>query len=351
MFDDIDFHSALSRSKLQRKILLVDVTASGSALSQVWVESLVIEMVRERAIAIQLDVDAQDVARQFGLQSVPTVIAFLEGREVDRLTNPQNSLELIAWIEDLVDCGIIGQDGPVDDQSLEAMRSQVVANPENMQLRMEFARMLGLVGTLEEATTEYLWLWKHMMEFQPSMSGVRHSYLVQDLKRLVRRHDPARTALVTLRDQVTPPLDREPEITTFHDWLSLNQALGDSSQSVRWFDSVCKTLPPTVRDRRLVDLLEVEIIPLLIAEHRWAEAGSLFLNPLVTLRKAADNRARFESPSLREAFVRRFRKVATELAKALHAANRIDDERALVEEARRLDTSEEMTAMLSYLSG
>jgi hypothetical protein len=37
------------------------------------------------------------------------------------------------------------------------MRRNVAASPEDMQLRMSFARKLFEVGLLDEATTEYVW--------------------------------------------------------------------------------------------------------------------------------------------------------------------------------------------------
>jgi len=52
-----------------------------------------------RVVFLKVDVDAEEeLAARFGVRTVPTLISFLDGREVERAVNPQSR----ALIEDLI---------------------------------------------------------------------------------------------------------------------------------------------------------------------------------------------------------------------------------------------------------
>jgi len=242
----------------------------------------------------------------------------------------------------------------VDESALEAKRAEAAANPHDMRVRLDLARLLTSAEYFEEATAVHVWFWEHALENQPEMAGVRRSYFARDLENLIARHAPARGAITTLRDQVAPPSDREPELEAFSDWVCLNRVLGCDNDTLRWFDEVYKTLPVSGRLSRVLD---VHVRPLLHAEGRLAEGGALLGDPLAMLARAVESRARIDPqvfarfPSdhaaIRELGAKRLRGTAVYLVRALHAAGRTVDVRAVVDEARRLDPSKEMSSALA----
>src|SRR6185295_14207917 len=107
VFSDLSFDDALAKSKDQKKIFLVDATASWCQPCQhmdrtTWVDGNVIAAIGERAIAIQFDVDEhQELAKKLSVRAMPTVIAFKGGEEIDRITGVRAPAAFVAWLEGL----------------------------------------------------------------------------------------------------------------------------------------------------------------------------------------------------------------------------------------------------------
>jgi len=77
-----------------------------------------------------------------------------------------------------------------------------------VESRWALARGHRSAGRLDEATEEYAWLWKHMVEYDPATYGVRHTFLVKEIELLVAAHRPARERFTEIRGAVTPPETR-----------------------------------------------------------------------------------------------------------------------------------------------
>ena len=71
--------------------------------------------------------------------------------------------------------------------------------PDLNRIRDE-ANNLTQRGRYEEALQRYLWYYNHALEYEPSMSGVRLSFLLSDWTELARRYPKAKNALVEIRD-------------------------------------------------------------------------------------------------------------------------------------------------------
>src|SRR5262245_41251160 len=78
-------------------------------------------------------------------------------------------------------------------------------DPADVRARLGFARELTRTGRYDEALVEHIWLWEHMLEYDPAMVGVRSSFFADDLQTLVNEHAPARVAVGELRDRAAPP--------------------------------------------------------------------------------------------------------------------------------------------------
>lgn len=351
LFTDVDFDTALELAKSSGKLLLVDATASWCGPCQTmdrttWVAPSVVEALGRRAIAIQLDVDTSTVVTErLRIRAMPTVVAFRDGAEIDRVVGLQRPGELLAWIDGL----------ERGETSLQRARTQASAAPTNVQVRMSFARSLVEAGELGEATTEYVWLWMHMLEHEPTMIGVRHSFLLAELKELVSRHPPARDAFAALRDAAAPPAEGMPSRDALRDWFTLNEVLDDKLATLAWFDVVRTRLDAT---SPLVPVVELRVVPMLIESGRWNDVAALYPAPRATLAETAQRNARAmeyvppeHADRLRQHMAESLRETAARLVRALREAGRIDEANAVIEDARGLDDSVEMEAALADGAG
>lgn len=340
IFGELDFAAARDRSAAEGKILIVDATARWCGPCQVmdrttWIDPSVFAWVREHALAIQIDVDAQkDLARELRIEAMPTIIAFVDGLEFDRVAGARRPKELLAWLDGVVH----------GEKSLLVYPRRARGQPEKMMPRIDAADALLEAGRHEDALAEYLWLWQHMLEHDQALYGVRLSHFANQLKTLVKAYPAARQAVGELRDRAMPPVSGPIEVDTLQDWTCLNAVLDEQRRTLAWYDG----LAPRTRVQ-LARLLEIEIIPLLVAADRWADAGAAYDDPLATLERRAEQLA-FMAKTGRSDLVEYARnqlpKVAAEILRALCAAGRTSDAESVERRARELDPSAQMVAAL-----
>jgi hypothetical protein len=319
---------AMERAQSEKRLLLIYTTASSPALQVRWVERL-----GDQVITVRIDSDVETMS-ELEITPSSTIVAFLDGREVDRLVGVQDPDAIVSWLNQL----------PGGAPAIETLRSRIAANPKDMDARMELAGALRATRLFHDATVEYLWLWEHMAEHQPDMIGVRNSFLVSEIQELVMLHPPARAAISRVRDGAAPVTYSD--LSQFEDWLLLNESLGESDTVLAWFDTVYKVLPS---NPGIDELVEQHVIPLLMAEDRWGDAGALYAKPIEHLTRAVELRtwAQEKGIGAREASVRVFRKTACEIARALSAAGRLAEAGAIVEAAERIDDSKELSSELA----
>jgi hypothetical protein len=201
---------------------------------------------------------------------MPTIIAFRDGQEFDRVVGEPSPEALLAWLDgvragereiDRLRAAASGPDGSVD-----------------VRARLDLARKLLSSGALDAATAELLWLWEHMLEHEPSMHGVRLSFVLGDMSRLARQHEPAREAFVALRDRRGAAIEgKGADRRTLIDWVHLNEMLDEPEATLAWYDRV--------RDEpdgaELVSYVDRQLFTLLVDADRWADAGAVYAEPVV----------------------------------------------------------------------
>lgn len=347
IFQRLELGAARERAVTERKLLLVDATAEWCGPCKMmdrttWVDPDVVTWVRDHAIAVQIDVDAhKDFAHQLRIMAMPTIIAFVDGAEVDRVVGAKKPNELLAWLDGVTK----------GETSLTIQQRRVQQEPADIDARLTLASELTRAGRYDEAITEHVWLWEHMLEHAPSMYGVRKSFFARDLTTLVNAYAPARAAISAMRDRAAPTEESAVAVESFRDWVCLNGVLGEAERSLVWYDA----LPATRRAGLDSGLIEHDIIPLLIETARWADAGALYGNPLATLDRAAEILSRTEAmanepdlpPGLIARSRRSFRKRVAQLIHALRAAGRDADGDAVERRARQVDSSEEMISAIA----
>jgi len=102
------------------------------------------------------------------------------------------------------------------------------------------AKAMLKAGQYSEAAESYVWLWNNMEEHEPSMRGVRVSFMARDLHTLVQANPSARTAFAQLRDKAWLAIEQataqnETDHAMLRDWIVLcDKVLNDSARVLDW---------------------------------------------------------------------------------------------------------------------
>ncbi|HEV8167296.1 MAG TPA: thioredoxin family protein, partial [Actinomycetota bacterium] len=253
--------------------LIVDATARWCQPCKLmdrttWRDPGVEAWIAGHAVAIQVDVDADEaIARELAIGAMPTVIAIREGKEQDRVVGYRTAAALLEWLSGL----------ERGESSIDQLRRSIPDPDRDMQGRLRVAQALLHARRLDEAASEYVWLWHNIARVEPGMLGVRVSFMAGAIATLVEQHDGARAQFTALRDgaEAQAGRDRADRDARF-DWLVLNEVLGDDERTVAWFDAVKHD--PSQAD--VVEHAAHRLVPKLEERERWADIGRIYRDPL-----------------------------------------------------------------------
>jgi len=143
----------------------------------------------------------------------------------------------------------------------------------NARERFDHATQLVEAGEYADATRELVWLWDHMLDEEPSLYGVRGSYLVGWMKHLADLDENARCEFTALRDKLTHEIHKDsPDLHVVADWFNLNDKLLEDHDSIgKWIDRLLSTDP----EPDLMRVFRKTIHKWLCSHARWADAGRL----------------------------------------------------------------------------
>lgn len=105
VFAAMGFEQAQTSAQTGGKLLLVKVSADWCPPCQAmnrdtFVDAGVVDWLTANAVTIEVDADREgELARELGVQALPTLIAFRGGREVSRREGYLNGGELIDWLK------------------------------------------------------------------------------------------------------------------------------------------------------------------------------------------------------------------------------------------------------------
>lgn len=345
IFSDKSFADAVAASKTPGKITVVKATAEWCAPCKrmdktTFVDEKVIKWFGDHGLIIEFDVDKdRQLAADLNVRAMPTTIAFKEGKEVDRVVGYRDAAGLLGWLE-RVRTGVAAGDG---------VTATIEKTPEDlskltMSARMQRASSLVAAGKAAEAADEYVWLWENMAKRDPAMVGVRGSFLVSDIQKLIAQHPPARDQFVAVRDRNwnSYQANRE-DLNAFSDWMSLNSLLREDDKTLAWFDAARKDPAQSEALLRATGRLET----ILVKQGRLADVASLYADPLEPVRTHARMKAEFydkmgddeNSRNVREVNAQAFRTRVGNLYAALLLSQRDDDARKVAAEALKVDDS------------
>jgi hypothetical protein len=240
---------------------------------------------------------------------------------------------------------------------------------DEMSRRLNAAEELSKAGRHEEATAEFVWLWENIDRIEPSMQGVRVSFMAHEIRALVDKHEPARERFSAIRDRAAALADVDLDTARLRfDWIVLNEVLSEQERTLAWFDEVKNDSRYAV----MLDRCAHRLIGLLKDRERFADIGRLYRDPVATLVKKhrnllpppditaepppdVDDKVRPHMRTILQMLLDGLPKAVIEeaalMVKCLLAAGRSAEADAVAQEARRIDSSDEMRAALEKARG
>lgn len=357
IFAKMTIAQANAKAKGTDKVVVADFTADWCQPCKLmdrttWRDPKVVDWLKANAIAVQIDVDkSRDVAKELAVSAMPTVLVYKNGEMVQRRVGYQTGEQLLGLLVRTKSARKVdGMEAVV--LPAPAQRGAGDVDKVSMQERLSAARELVADEKFAAATDEYVWLWKNIARKDPSMSGVRGSFMAGDMERLAQQHKPARLVFTQERDRAEARLKTEDKtFADLDDWIVLNGVIGDQEATLAWFDRVKNDadVGPTFQrvGFRLKRLLE--------DKGRWADLGRLQSDPIGALRQSYQMWKRMPAPAhfdaefkkqLDESHKKAFRDEAAMLYVSQLACGKEDQAAAVRDEALRLDKSGQMRAAL-----
>ncbi|MBY0311378.1 MAG: thioredoxin family protein [Phycisphaerales bacterium] len=286
IFTDLTLADALAKNTGEH-LLIVKFTAEWCGPCKqmdrtTWRDQRVIDWVKQHGTAIQVDVDKRpDDAKSNRISAMPTTVVFKEGKPIQRRVGFITADQMLTFLSSAKN----PNQGQHEAQVKPAEGGAAPKAAMSMQDRLRAARDLADNDKRDQATSEYVWLWKNILEHEPSMYGVRRSFMTGDMQRLAFVHKPASEAFAALRDEAETRL-KGPDKTfeDLLDWIALNGVVDQQDKTLAWFDRIKGDADsgPTLKR------VGFTIDQLLIDRGRWADLALIWPDPLGTLKNERD---------------------------------------------------------------
>jgi len=284
-FQDLTFAQALERAKEQNKVVFVDffTTWCGpcKALDKTtWKDQRVIGWLGEKTVALKVDAEASaQLATDYRINAYPTLLFVRpDGSQVGRIVGYRNAEDFLADAADLLAgkpprSPAVKSGDPAKD--VEAARKALEGHEHDAKLRSALAGALVEAGLYPDALEHYLWLWDESLQYNSSYLGVRASFLLGDIRRLMNQYEPAKQAMEQRRQALETSL-REGQLTKQAAWAaasdldSLNESLfAEPERTLALYDE----LRAQRGDEDLqVQNLRSNVIEALVGKRRYEEA-------------------------------------------------------------------------------
>lgn len=276
-FSELAFEPALAKAKSEKKLLVIDFTASWCAPCKkmdkdTWAAAEVRAWLGEHAIALQIDVDEEgELARRFKVQAMPTVVALRDGQEFDRFVGYRDAARFLAWARDVR----VGK--RESDALLE--RSKALRESQDVDARFDLAKDLRRARQYDEALAHYLWLWP-ASRMESGYGGVRVSFMLSDMAELAKAHEPAKEAFEQIFAELQAKVDAAP-LPTYDDWKEWSafcKYFGGRGRVIVWYEARRDEAGRLLADQTgfLPDHIVGEVFDVLMEEDRHEDAVRLY---------------------------------------------------------------------------
>ena len=268
-FRELSFEEALETAAQEERVIFIDFYTTWCApckqLDKVtWKDDAVIEWLNENTIAIKVDAeDEPDLARRFGVDVYPTLL-FLSSNadERGRLIGYKEPSEFLTEAP-------LAMRG--DAESLRVER-QLERDPNNPGLRMRLGSALVRETRFEEALAQFLWCYDSGVKHDRTFTGVRTSFLLDNIVRLGKKY-PA--AVEALRDRElharTVLLSEKGTYAEAVEVAAICRVLGENARVLETWDAL-------VERKRLDSTIEAvlldQVIDLMLDAERYTDVLS-----------------------------------------------------------------------------
>ncbi len=281
VFANLTFDQALELSRQQGKLLVVDFTAAWCAPCQemevtTWVDVDVVAWLSEHAITIQVDADRHpQVTRRLNVMAYPTLVAFRDGREFDRIEGFAGPDRLLTWLEP-VSRGV---------QPLDALRERADASGE-AEDQFRLIQMLFQRDRVQEASDRALAMWDGLDNYRDALVRQPHAQILEILSQLASGHSLTRDRIAERRTALMQKISAgTADAREIQQWILLSAVLNDIASVVAWHDTTAGGAEGSGQAMLLSagPLLE----PLLASQGRYTAIGRLYADPVVRGREIA----------------------------------------------------------------
>ncbi|MCC7012844.1 MAG: thioredoxin family protein [Planctomycetes bacterium] len=285
VFVELGFDEALAKARAEKRIAVLDAMTSWCGPCKqmdatTWRDAGVVKWFADNGLAIQLDMDQHSALKeQLAIKAFPTIIAFRDGVEFDRIVGSRDAAEFGEWLESV-------RAGKTAKERLAAkLATARAAGAAGYAVRRALVEDLAFGGELDEASREYLWLWTNAAASGRDVAGERHA-MSYGLLELARGHAPTAVEFRKLRDalQVGVSGGRATH-EVLSDWIALNVIVGETQTTARWAASVADT-PAGAEALRA---FEERLFDVLVEHGQWHAAGVCLREPVKGVKWLADN--------------------------------------------------------------
>lgn len=287
IFSDLSLADALAKNTGEH-LLIVKFTAEWCGPCKqmdrtTWRDQRVIDWVQQSGTAIQVDVDKRpDDAKSNRISAMPTTIVFKEGKPIQRRVGFITADQMLTFLSSARN----PNQGQHEAQVKPAEGDEAPKAALLMMERLRTAQALTDNGKLDEATAEYLGLWKNATPQDAYTFSARHMMVASNMQRLAFVHKPAWQSFATLRDEAEARLKGPGKsFPDLFDWIALNGVVDQHDKTFAWFDRIKGEADSGPTLYRVASMLE----HLLIDKGRWADLALLWPDPLGKFKDECSN--------------------------------------------------------------
>ncbi len=285
MFADLGFEEALAKARTEKRIAVLDAMTSWCGPCKqmdatTWRDAGVVQWFNEFGVAVQLDMDLHVALKEkLQIKAFPTIVAFRDGVEFDRIVGSRGPAEFSEWL-----AGV--RTGTTSKQRLAAQLAAArAAGADGYSRRRALVEDLVFGGELDEASTEYLWLWNNAAASGEAPAQER-AQLAFEIAQVASEHAATLEAFLALRNGLDAQFaSGAATLDQRSDWIALNVVVAQPEKTAQWAASVAHSAAGAETLRSF----EERLFDLLVAQNEWFAAGVCLREPLKSVTWLAAN--------------------------------------------------------------
>ncbi|MBC8523700.1 thioredoxin family protein [PVC group bacterium] len=346
-FLDLSFPQAIEKAKETDKLVMIDFYTTWCGPCKMldkttWKDEAVQKWLKEKTIPLKVDAEKlRPIADKYKVKAYPTIV-FIGSDEkvVGKFVGYKSPKSFIGAAEKAI--------SGITEMSIaeEALQKE----PTNPMLRKGVAVELLNEEKYEESLEHFVWCWEHGLEYHPSFSGVRVSFMLSDLSRLASKYPPALERMKSWRDIAKKQFDsKDATIRSCLDYFALERHLGTSSKELLVIYD--KLNNRGSKGKQIQGWIDHFVRDELFAQGRYEEyLAAVNVNSYITLLKIESSDQSSYPEELREMIIQGTVDDAMQPLEALVILKRDDESADLLREIIDYDSSKKTVEKLQSMA-